>query len=57
MKNKLKGHTELFRGLKLTPFELSQLKEGQIINLQGYTSTSKEFDVALNFSLERVKEG
>ena len=54
-KDKLKGHTILYRGLKINRLELSKLSIGQIINLQGYTSTSKDFSIALKFAFTDIK--
>ena len=36
---------------------MSTLEKGQVINLKGYTSTSKDFSIALKFSLSDLKEG
>ena len=40
----------LFRGLKMDPLEAEAHKVGSLINLTGYTSTSKLFETAKNFA-------
>ena len=56
-KDKLKNDNKLYRGLKLPQADIESFNKGEIINLQGYTSTSKNFKVALAFSLEEPIEG
>ena len=56
-RDKLKRHTQLYRGLRLPHQEVMQLQQGQIITLQGYTSTSLFKDVALNFALVNYSKG
>ena len=50
IEQKLQRSTTLFRGVKLTPAEAEQYQKGSTTNLLGYTSTSKDFYVALKFS-------
>ena len=42
----------LFRGLKMSPVDADGFQVGNLVNLRGYTSTSKQFDIALTFALE-----
>ena len=53
--NKLENSTNLFRGLKLFQREVDQFEQGSTTNLLGYTSTSKEFSIALGFAFEDLK--
>jgi len=53
---RLSGTTELYRGLQLPPDEVDGYKEGKMISLTGYTSTSMSYDVAKDFALTDVPE-
>ena len=39
----------------MDPVEADQYEIGSTMNLLGYTSTSKDFDTALNFSFQDLK--
>ncbi len=54
--DKLSGKTNLYRGLKIPTKEIDNYKAGQIINLTGYTSSSKDQQVALRFAMSNVQE-
>lgn len=54
---KLSENTTLYRGVKLREEKLKEYKEGDFVNLTGYTSSSKNKEVALKFALYNVKEG
>lgn len=58
--NKNKGQKNnktnlFFRGLKMTPEEVDDYLVGNLVNLTGYTSTSKKFATALSFALDECK--
>ena len=46
----------LFRGLKMHPLDADSYLENTIINLVGYTSTSKLFSKAFKFAIFDVKD-
>ena len=46
----------LFRGLKMHPMEADSYQEDTVINLVGYTSTSKRFGTALHFAKKDIKD-
>ena len=46
----------LYRGIKLSVLEVEDYKPGSKINLPGYTSTSKDIDVAIYFAFKYLKE-
>ena len=48
----MKGKTNLYRGLKLASAELDNYKEGNLINLTGFTSSSMDKNVAIKFAIE-----
>lgn len=48
--------TKLFRGIKLSVTEVEDYVTGQKVRLPGYTSTSKEKSVAVNFAFKHLKE-
>lgn len=48
---KLSCSNQLYRGLKMTQDEIETYNVGKKINLTGYTSTSKDFKTALEFSM------
>lgn len=52
---KLNGRTLLYRGLKMTQDEIDAFEPGTSTHLIGYTSTSKQFEVALAFAIEDLK--
>ena len=47
----------LYRGVQLAPSEIRAHVPRKKICLQGYTSTSKDRQVALNFATDRIAEG
>ena len=47
--------TKLYRGVKLSANEIENYKVGNKIHLPGYTSTSKNIGVAVNFALIYLK--
>ena len=56
VEEKLQDVTYLYRGIKLSLVEVGQYEAGTTTNLLGYTSTSKDFSLALRFSFEFLKE-
>lgn len=49
-KYRLKGKNTFYRGLKLPKEELDSYELGKVINLTGYTSSSKERKIAIKFA-------
>ena len=47
----------LFRGLKMQAVDADSYQEGTLINLVGYTSTSRLFEKALEFATYGIREG
>ena len=47
----------LYRGVQLTPSEIQAHAPRKKICLQGYTSTSKDRQVAFNFATDRIADG
>ena len=55
VKDKLQDVTTLYRGVKMPKTEVEKLEEGSITSLLGYTSTSKDFNIALEFAFNNEK--
>ena len=47
----------LYRGVQLNPSEIKDRTEGKKICLQGYTSASKDRQVAVDFATDRIADG
>ena len=47
---------KLYRGLKLSASEVEDYIVGSKIHLPGYTSTSKNIGVAINFAFNKLKD-
>ena len=52
--DKLKGNTYLYRGLKMKKSQIDEYKAGAKIDLIGYTSTTKEFEIAHKFAFDNL---
>ena len=55
--DKITGETILYRGLKLTEDAVKMFEVGNKINITGYTSSSREFEVAKSFAVNELKDG
>lgn len=51
---RIKGTVELYRGLKMQQQDIDTFRKGANIHLTGYTSSSRDKQMALSFAFEDI---
>ena len=54
--NSPKWESEIYRGINLPKHELEQLKVGGVINMQGVSSWTSNFEIAESYSFKNIKK-
>ena len=54
--NSPKWEGEIYRGINLPKYELEQLKVGGVIDMQGVSSWTSNFDIAESYSFKNIKK-